>query len=130
MRLEHKICAITGAGGGIGRVAADIFAKEGATVLILELNEVAANKAAEEICTAGGNAKAYPVDISNEAAVADVLQKSMKSSAAWMCCITTLPCFGAVGIPVSLSWTWVSLIRSLRSIFMVLCTAPSMQFPC
>ena len=45
MRLENKICAITGAGGGIGRVAADIFAKEGATVLILELNAEAANKA-------------------------------------------------------------------------------------
>ena len=29
MRLEKKICAITGAGGGIGRVAADIFAEEG-----------------------------------------------------------------------------------------------------
>ena len=75
MRLENKICAITGAGGGIGRVAADIFAKEGATVLILELNEAAANKAAEEICAAGGKAKAYPVDISNEAAVAEVFAK-------------------------------------------------------
>ena len=75
MRLENKICAITGAGGGIGRVAADIFAKEGATVLILELNEATANKAAEEISAAGGKAKAYPVDISNEAAVAEVFEK-------------------------------------------------------
>ena len=75
MRLENKICAITGAGGGIGRVAADIFAKEGATVLILELNEAAANKAVQEIREAGGKAKAYPVDISNEAAVAEVFDK-------------------------------------------------------
>ena len=71
-RLENKIVAITGAGGGIGRVAADIFAAEGATVCILELNEAAANKAAEEIVAKGGKAKAYAVDISNEAAVADV----------------------------------------------------------
>ena len=69
MRLKNKICAITGAGGGIGRVAADIFAKEGATVLILELNADAANKAVSEIEAAGGKAKAYPVDISNEEAV-------------------------------------------------------------
>ena len=69
MRLENKICAITGAGGGIGRVAADIFAKEGATVLVLELNDVAANKAVEEIRAAGGKAEAYCVDISNEEAV-------------------------------------------------------------
>ncbi len=74
MRLENKICAITGAGGGIGRVAADIFAKEGATVLILELNAEAANKAVSEIEAAGGKAKAYPVDISNEEAVKAVFE--------------------------------------------------------
>lgn len=74
MRLENKICAITGAGGGIGRVAADIFAKEGATVLVLELNADAANKAVSEIEAAGGKAKAYPVDISNEAAVKSVFE--------------------------------------------------------
>lgn len=71
-RLENKIVAITGAGGGIGRFAADIFAAEGATVCILELNETAANKAVEEIAAKGGKAKAYPVDISSEAAVAAV----------------------------------------------------------
>ena len=69
MRLEHKICAITGAGGGIGRVAADIFAREGATVLILELNETSAMQAEREIRAAGGQAKAYVVDISREDAV-------------------------------------------------------------
>ena len=74
MRLENKICAITGAGGGIGRVAADIFAKEGATVLILELNADAANKAVADIEAAGGKAKAYPVDISDEAAVKAVFE--------------------------------------------------------
>ena len=57
MRLENKICAITGAGGGIGRVAADIFAKEGATVLILELNADAANKAVADIEAAGRREK-------------------------------------------------------------------------
>lgn len=68
-RLEGKICAITGAGGGIGRVAADIFAAEGATVLILELNRETAERAEAEITAVGGIAKAYPVDISDEAAV-------------------------------------------------------------
>ena len=74
MRLENKICAITGAGGGIGRIAADIFAREGATVLILELNETAANKAVDEIRAAGGKAEAYCVDISSEEAVKAVFE--------------------------------------------------------
>lgn len=74
MRLKDKICAITGAGGGIGRVAASIFAKEGATVLILELNAEAAEKAVAEIKADGGNAKSYPVDISDEKAVKTVFE--------------------------------------------------------
>lgn len=74
-RLEGKICAITGAGGGIGRVAADIFAAEGATVLILEVNAAAAEKAVAEITAAGFKAAAYPVDISDEAAVKAVFEQ-------------------------------------------------------
>lgn len=74
-RLEGKIVAITGAGGGIGRVAADIFAREGATVCILELNEAAANKAAAEIHAAGGKAAAYVVDISDRASVEAVFRQ-------------------------------------------------------
>ncbi len=73
--MENKLVAITGAGGGIGRVAADIFAAEGATVFILELNTAAAEKAAEEITAKGGKAVACPVDISDEAAVKAVFEK-------------------------------------------------------
>lgn len=47
--LENKIVAITGAGGGIGKVAAQMFTKEGAHVLILELNKEAGESATEEI---------------------------------------------------------------------------------
>ena len=75
MRLADKICAITGAGGGIGRVAADVFAKEGAEVIILELNAEAAKLAVDEITSAGGKASAYVVDISDEAAVKEVFEK-------------------------------------------------------
>ena len=68
-RLSDKIVAITGAGGGIGRVAAGIFAKEDATVFILELNEQQGRAAEADILAAGGKAEFYAVDISNEAAV-------------------------------------------------------------
>lgn len=74
-RLKNKIAAITGAGGGIGLVAAKIFAKEGATVLILELDKEKAEAAAKEIVEAGGKAEAYPLDISSEDQVKDTFQK-------------------------------------------------------
>ena len=70
--LENKIAVITGAGGGIGFVAAKRFAREGATVLALELNEEAAAKVVKEIEENAGRAKAYCLDISNEEAVRNV----------------------------------------------------------
>jgi NAD(P)-dependent dehydrogenase (short-subunit alcohol dehydrogenase family) len=49
MRLEGKVVAITGAGRGIGRAAAELFAKEGAQVAILELDEVSGRDAEKTI---------------------------------------------------------------------------------
>lgn len=74
-RLEHKIAAITGAGGGIGRAAAKLFAAEGATVLVLELDEAAAQATVASIEANGGAAVAYPLDISDEQAVRSVFAR-------------------------------------------------------
>ena len=68
-RLKDKIIAITGAGSGIGKTAAKMFAAENATVLVLELNEASAKQTVAEIEAAGGKAKAYCVDVSNSDSV-------------------------------------------------------------
>lgn len=52
-RLENKVCAITGAGRGIGEAGAKLFAAEGAWVFVLELDENAGNACAEAINAAG-----------------------------------------------------------------------------
>jgi NAD(P)-dependent dehydrogenase (short-subunit alcohol dehydrogenase family) len=65
MRLDNKIAAITGAGSGIGFAAAQLFASEGATVLILELNKEAGEKSKEAVIKSGGKAAFYQVDISS-----------------------------------------------------------------
>ena len=77
MRLEGKIAVITGAGSGIGLAASQLFAAEGATVLLLELNKESGEKAKESIIKNGGKAVFYQVDIS----VLDEVEKAFKKIA-------------------------------------------------
>ncbi len=63
-RLDNKTVFITGAGSGIGKAIALLFGKQGAAVHILDKDEKGAAETAAEINAAGGQSKAYAVDIS------------------------------------------------------------------
>src|SRR6187397_1122856 len=67
MRLADKVCVITGAGSGMGRVAATMFAAEGARVVVADTNEAAANETVTAVTGAGGQAVAVRADVSQEA---------------------------------------------------------------
>ena len=67
MRLENKVAIITGSGSGMGAASAKIFAKEGAKVVVADLNESAAKNVAEEIQAAGGDAISVKVDVTDNA---------------------------------------------------------------
>jgi len=66
MRLEGKVCLITGAGSGIGRSSALLFAKEGGTVAVADLDPGSAERTVAEVVAAGGQASAYTVDVTRE----------------------------------------------------------------
>jgi len=67
MRLAEKVTIITGAGGGMGRVAAQMFAKEGAKIVVAEFGEAAGQETVDLIRTDGGEATFVKVDVSKEA---------------------------------------------------------------
>jgi len=56
MRLKNKVALITGAGSGIGRETALLFAKEGAAVVVVDINDAGANETVEQISELGGRA--------------------------------------------------------------------------
>jgi 3-oxoacyl-[acyl-carrier protein] reductase len=68
-RLNGKVGLITGAGSGIGRAAAELFATEGAQVVVVDVNAGPARDTAATIEAAGGQALAVPTDVADPAAV-------------------------------------------------------------
>ncbi|MGB3304616.1 MAG: SDR family oxidoreductase [Thermomicrobiales bacterium] len=78
-RLDGKTALITGAGSGIGRQIALLFGKQGAHVVIGDLNDDAAQSVAGEITSAGGAAAALHLDVTSldsaNAAVAAIVEK-------------------------------------------------------
>src|SRR2546426_1545728 len=71
-RLDGKVCVITGAGSGIGQASALLFAREGARVVVSDIDLDAARDTAQEITKAGGQAVAEQVDVTDEAQTTDL----------------------------------------------------------
>ncbi len=64
-RLEDKVGIVTGAASGMGQATAVAFAREGASVVVADINEPGSRAVADEIEAAGGKALAVHVDISS-----------------------------------------------------------------
>jgi 3-hydroxybutyrate dehydrogenase len=88
MRLKDKVAIVTGAAGGIGKEIARTFAREGAKVVIADLNAAAASAAAAELDGSGARALGIAMDVGNESQV----EAGMKS---------VVTAFGRIDILVS-----------------------------
>jgi 3-oxoacyl-[acyl-carrier protein] reductase len=77
--MSENVVIITGAAKGIGRGIALVFAREGATVVVADVDELAGSAAAASLAGTGGIADFVPVDVakraSSEAAVLGVIEK-------------------------------------------------------
>ena len=67
MRLQDKVAIITGAGGGMGRIASQMFAAEGARIVVAEYGEAAGVETVRLVQEAGGTASFIKTDVSTEA---------------------------------------------------------------
>ena len=79
MRLENKVAIITGAGSGIGRATAILFAKEGAKVVVADLNEEGGNQTIEEIKKNGGEAVFVKTDVSKSADIDNMIKTAIEN---------------------------------------------------
>lgn len=73
--MAGHVVLITGAGSGIGRATAHLFADEGARVAVTDMDFSSAEAVAAEIAAAGGNARAWELDVTDRGAVAAVVSE-------------------------------------------------------
>jgi NAD(P)-dependent dehydrogenase (short-subunit alcohol dehydrogenase family) len=74
-RLEGKVALITGSGQGIGRAAALLFAREGAEVIVVDVNQDTGSQTAADIAAAGGRSLFVPADVSRGEQVARLMDR-------------------------------------------------------
>lgn len=79
MRLKDKVAIVTGGGQGIGRTTALTFAREGAKVVVADMNDETTKKVVEEITSAGGQALAINVNVTQ----AESVDAMVKATQEW-----------------------------------------------
>lgn len=75
--MKDKVVIITGAAGGLGRTFALAFAKEGATIVVSDINEKAARETVELIEKAGSTAIAIKTDVSDESSTRQLAKQTV-----------------------------------------------------
>lgn len=72
--LDGKVAAVTGAGSGIGAASAKLMARDGAAVVVSDINRAGADKTVAAITEAGGDAVAVTVDVAQEEQIAAMIE--------------------------------------------------------
>jgi NAD(P)-dependent dehydrogenase (short-subunit alcohol dehydrogenase family) len=80
MRLDGKIALVTGGAHGIGRAICEVFAEQGASVLVADVDDEAGERTAADIRAGGGRAVFEHTDVSDPGAAARAVQRAARDN--------------------------------------------------
>src|SRR5574337_1015468 len=83
--FQSKVALVTGAGSGIGRATAMLFAARGASVAVVDVNAETGVRTADEIGARGGHALFLHADLTSEQAVAGAVERTLSHFAGLHC---------------------------------------------
>jgi 3-oxoacyl-[acyl-carrier protein] reductase len=82
MRLRDRVAIVTGAARGIGQATAERFAREGAVVIVADVDAAEASAVAEKIVAAGGRASGLALDVTDRGAIARAVEQTLSEHGA------------------------------------------------
>jgi len=79
MRLKDRVAIVTGGGAGIGRSVCVNMVKEGAKVVVADINQETAQETADTLTKEGGDAMAFQMDVTQKSAVQTMAAEALKA---------------------------------------------------
>lgn len=79
MRLQNKVAVVTGAGSGMGKAIAVLYAQEGAKVVVSDINEGTAQETVNEIKAQGGEAIAVVANVAKEEDIQNLIDTAVST---------------------------------------------------
>src|SRR5216683_3209720 len=118
-KLENKVAVVTGGANGIGRGIVDRFAKEGAKILIADLDEEGGRRAVEECARLNATAIFQRTDVTQERDIKSAIQRAVAEFGRLDIMVNNAGVAGAVGLEQASVENWdLTFATCMRSVFL------------
>lgn len=123
-QFDEKVGIITGAGGGIGQAYAEALAREGAAVVVADINAEGAQRVAAGIRAEGGTALAIPVDVSDVESTKAMADRTLAEFGGIDYLVNNAAIFGGMKLDflVTVDWDYYKKFMSVNMDGALLCT--------